>query len=138
VDRHEARSGPLGLQAHVDVVPNMLRELVRLGVGDACVRTGFPYRRTSAVGQRGLPLFSLDAARLAGPSYPAALGITHADLHTLLAGAATQAGARLHQGARIAQFDPARPGADLVVLACGPADALREQVFRVQAQARPA
>ena len=48
VDLHEARSGPIGLQAHVDVVPNMLRELVRLGVGDACVRTGFPYRRTSA------------------------------------------------------------------------------------------
>jgi 2-polyprenyl-6-methoxyphenol hydroxylase-like FAD-dependent oxidoreductase len=30
-------------RGHVEVVPNMLRDLVALGVGDACVRAGFPF-----------------------------------------------------------------------------------------------
>src|SRR4051794_9690776 len=59
VDLFEARPVLDGLPAHVDVVPSMMRDLAQLGVGDACVRAGFAYRRTSAIGQHGLPLYTL-------------------------------------------------------------------------------
>lgn len=140
---HEAQAVPGDVPSHhVDVVPNMLRDLVRLGVGDACVRAGFPYRRVTALSQRGTPLLSLDAPRLAGPSHPAALGMVRADLHAVLATAAMQAGACLRYGVHVAGLAQDRSGAmkvldtggdgmvaDLVVLASGGAGALRAQVF---------
>ncbi|NML47059.1 hypothetical protein HHL11_25160 [Ramlibacter sp. G-1-2-2] len=137
----EARTAASGLPAHVDVVPNMLRDLVRLGVGEDCIRAGFAYRRSSAIGQRGQPLYAVDAERLAGPRYPAAIGITHAELHRVLAAAALEAGVRLHVGTpvegvaddgaallQLANGEQLR--ADLAVLACGAHSRLRERVFR--------
>jgi 2-polyprenyl-6-methoxyphenol hydroxylase-like FAD-dependent oxidoreductase len=139
---YESRHEVAGLPAHVDVVPNMLRDLVLLGVADTCVRVGFPYRRTVTVGQRGKPLFALDASRLAGARYPAALGMTHAELRDVLATAAVKAGAELHAGVTVRNVDPGTGNAagvlfadgtsaeaDLVVLACGAGQELRQQVF---------
>ena len=131
--------------SYVDVVPNLLRGLVRLGVGDACVRAGFPYRRTSVIGRRGTPLFSLDAARLAGARYPGALGITWGKLKAVLTTAAIEAGVTLRQGERaldvgqeaqgalvfVARREPVR--VDLAVMACGVRGGLRERVFLAQA-----
>jgi 2-polyprenyl-6-methoxyphenol hydroxylase-like FAD-dependent oxidoreductase len=132
--------------SHVDVVPNMLRDLVLLGVGDACVRAGFPYRRTSAIGQRGTALFSLDADRLAGPRYPAAMGITQASLQAVLADAAAQAGVVVRAGARVLDVEHAADSgarvvvagceavqADVALLACGARGGLRERVFHAEA-----
>ncbi|MCG2592387.1 FAD-dependent oxidoreductase [Ramlibacter sp. XY19] len=128
---------------HVDVVPNMLRGLVQLGVGDACVRAGFPYRRTSAIGQRGTPLYSLDAARLAGPRYPGALGITSAQLHAVLKAAGAEAGVVMRLGEPVVDVDVEGPRlrfargeplrVDLAVLACGARGGLRERFFGADA-----
>ncbi len=145
VDLYDQRAQDGRPVAHVDVVPNMLRDLVRLGVGDACVRAGFPYRRTSTIGHRGLPLFSLDAARLAGARYPAALGITHSKLKAVLERAAVDAGVQIHRGEHainveqrgdglrldLARREPVRT--DLAVMACGTHGGLRERVFFAEA-----
>ncbi|MBA2960498.1 MULTISPECIES: FAD-dependent monooxygenase [Ramlibacter] len=138
----EARPDPVAPEVHVDVVPSMLRDLARLGVADACVRAGFAYRRISAIGQRGLPLYSLDAPRLAGARYPAALGIAHSDLQEILAAAARDAGVHIRYGAQVLRVvdisdealvdvegEPAL-SADFVVVACGGRDPLRERVFQ--------
>jgi 2-polyprenyl-6-methoxyphenol hydroxylase-like FAD-dependent oxidoreductase len=141
VELHEERATTSVAAAPVDVVPNMLRELVRLGVGETCVRAGFPYRRTSTIGQRGAPLYAMEAARLAGPRYPAALGITSARLEAVLAEAAQAAGVVIRRASRVLLVEdtgheahvilagsaPVRT--DLAVLACGTHSGLRERVF---------
>jgi 2-polyprenyl-6-methoxyphenol hydroxylase-like FAD-dependent oxidoreductase len=147
VELHEERPATSVAAAHVDVVPNMMRELVRLGVGDACVRAGFPYRRTTTIGQRGTPVFATDAVRLAGPRYPAALGITSAKLQAILADQAQHAGVTIHRPSRVLLVEDAGHEArvfvagcapqrtDLAVLACGARGGLRERVFVADALA---
>lgn len=128
-------------RGHVEVVPNMLRDLVALGVGDACARAGFPYHGVDVLDRHGRVLYQLPTQSLAGPRYPAALGIERTELHQILERAATSAGASLTRGARVIsvqmQGEMAKlvlasgeqSQADLVVLASGAAGALRTQWF---------
>jgi 2-polyprenyl-6-methoxyphenol hydroxylase-like FAD-dependent oxidoreductase len=131
VELFEAGAAVHAPMAHVDVVPNLLRDLVCLGVGDDCVRAGFAYRRTVCIDFAGRTVFGMDASRLAGDRYPASVGITHAALTTTLATAALRLGARLHLGHRVHRVshragridltvnDQERAAADLLVLATG-------------------
>jgi 2-polyprenyl-6-methoxyphenol hydroxylase-like FAD-dependent oxidoreductase len=82
--------------AHVDVVPNLLRDLVSLGVADDCVRAGFPYRGVTLVDDSGHTRFDLPTPRLAPLGYPEALGIGYGDFIGILARAAHARGVRLH------------------------------------------
>lgn len=146
VQMFEATDRPQAVKAHVEVVPNMLRDLVALGVGDDCVRAGFPYLGTDVVDRQGRLLCQLPTERLAGPRYPAALGILHDELHSVLRRAALARGVTLTHGARVeairmqgtrarmalASGDPV--DADLVVLATGARSELRTALFP-QAQA---
>lgn len=130
-----------GLAAHVEVVPNMLRDLVALGVGDECARRGFPYQGVDVLDRQGQLLARLPAAGLAGPRYPAALGIEHAELHRILEHSALVGGAALQRDSRVvsvsmrdgeasvvlASGDTAQ--ADLVVLASGADSRLRAELF---------
>lgn len=132
---------PRVLAAHVEVVPNMLRDLVALGVGDDCVRAGFPYRGLDVIDRHGRHLHELPTEPLAGPRYPAALGIRHDELHGLLERAALARGVSLrrasrvqavHEQAGIAQVvidDGGSVEADLVVLATGARSALPHALF---------
>lgn len=142
VHLYESRARDALVPGHVDIVPNMLRVLVGLGIADACVRKGFAYRRISAIGHRGLPLYSLDVPNLAGPRYPAALGMLRCDLYDALSASAREAGAVLHFGTSLLDLvatgargvsmhfsDAATTHADLVVLATGTRDRLRERIF---------
>lgn len=138
---YEAASVRAVAAAHVDVVPNMVRELARWGVADGCIRLGFPYRRKLVLGPDGHALLAIESARLAGDRYPAALGITLQALHGVLADAAAKEGVDLHWGMPVRlieaesdtatlHFDAAHAvHADLVVLACGARSALREAVY---------
>lgn len=122
---------PRALAAHVEVVPNMLRDLVAFGVGDECVRAGFPYRGIDVIDRHGRHLHELPTERLAGPRFPAALGIRHDELHRLLERAAGDRGVVLRRGARVQAVRDHAGGArvtlaggvtvdaDLVVLAAG-------------------
>lgn len=141
VDLYEAASHLPAAAAHVDVVPNMVRELASWGVVEDCVRLGFPYRRRLVLGQDGRQLLAIDAVRLAGDRYPAALGITQQVLYGVLQKAAAAAGVRFHWGAPVRlleehdgqgalHFDAAPPvHAQLVVLACGARASLRQSVY---------
>lgn len=130
------------LPASIDVVPGMLRDLARLGVADDCVRAGFAYHGIDVLDRQGRRLFELPTERLAGPRWPAALGIPHGELHGVLARAAEQAGAQLLRGRHVAAIEVDgegrarvllagdRPlGADLVLLATGARSPLRATLF---------
>jgi 2-polyprenyl-6-methoxyphenol hydroxylase-like FAD-dependent oxidoreductase len=136
-DAAPARNVP----AHIEVVPSMLRDLVAFGAAEECVRAGFPYRGIDVIDRQGRHLHELPTEPLAGPRFPAALGIRHADLHQVLERAATGRGVELRRGVRVQAVDE-RGGpasvllaggeateADLVVLAAGAASELRTALF---------
>lgn len=129
------------LPASVNVVPSMLRDLARLGVGEDCVRAGFAYRGADVLDRQGHQLFEVPTEPLAGPRLPAALGMRHGDLHRVLLQAGQRHGMQWLQGARVdaveeragsacvALTDGRRLAADLVMLATGALSPLRAAVF---------
>lgn len=129
------------VHGHVEVVPHMLRDLVALGVGDECVRAGFPFHGVDVLDRHGRLLYQLPTEGLAGPRYPAALGISQAELHRVLERAATGGGASLQRGAQVVSIQMRdeqasvllasgqQTQADLVVLASGAAGGLRNGLF---------
>ena len=132
---------PRRASAHIEVVPNMLRDLVALGVGDECVRAGFAFHGIDVIDRQGRPLHALATERLAGTRFPAALGIRHADLHEVLERAALARGVVVRRGACV-QSVHERGGvpavelagggsahADLVLLAAGAGSTLRAALF---------
>lgn len=132
---------PRAIAAHIEVVPNMLRDLVAFGIGDDCVRAGFPYRGIDVIDRHGRHLHELPTERLAGARFPAALGIRHDELHRLLEREALARGVVLRRSARalaVKEYaDTARveldggesAEADLVLLATGAGSALSRALF---------
>jgi 2-polyprenyl-6-methoxyphenol hydroxylase-like FAD-dependent oxidoreductase len=135
----EARAAATQVPAHVDVVPNLLRDLAQLGVAEACVRRGFAYSGLAVVDEHGAEAFSLPTHALAGPRLPPAAGIALDDLLDVLATAAVQHGATLHRGCAARAVDAVRGcvrcddgqafEADLIVLATGAESSLVRAVF---------
>jgi 2-polyprenyl-6-methoxyphenol hydroxylase-like FAD-dependent oxidoreductase len=133
VDVFEASIDAASPTAHVDVVPNLWRDLVGLGLGAACVRRGFPYQGFAVVDDHGRPQFDVPTPHLAGAPWPAALGIRCADLLDLVREAAVAQGVRLHTGCAVLDAceggepgalctrDGARHHVDLAVVASGDA-----------------
>lgn len=139
VDLLEARAAVLRAPAHIDLVPNLLRELARLGVAQACVQRGFAYTGVAVVNEHGDEAFRLPTPHLAGQPLPPAAGIAHDALIDVLCEAAVQAGARLHRGMPVQSVD-AQHGrvsvgsgrvfdADLVLLATGAESPLVAAMF---------
>lgn len=137
----DERKVPADLLAHVEVVPNMLRDLVELGVADDCVRAGFAYCGVDVIDRHGRLLHQLPTEPLAGPRYPAALGIAHGELRRILTQAALVQGVSITHGSRVvavrmqgeqAHIELDTGGwscADLVVLASGATCPLRMELF---------
>jgi 2-polyprenyl-6-methoxyphenol hydroxylase-like FAD-dependent oxidoreductase len=96
VDVVELADGLPAPTMHVEVVPNLLRDLVALGLGEACVRRGFPYRGMSFVDADGRLQFELETPALAGVRMPAALGMACADLLRVIHDAAVEQGVTVH------------------------------------------
>lgn len=127
-------------QVHLEIVPAMLRDLVSLGVADACIRAGFPYHGIDVVDGRGQVIVRLETQRLAPAGMPAALGITQGAFRQILLQAALRTGTRLHLGcpvtARQGQGASALhagagslPGDALVIAATGLESPLRRALF---------
>jgi 2-polyprenyl-6-methoxyphenol hydroxylase-like FAD-dependent oxidoreductase len=129
----EAQHGMVSIPAHVNVVPGMLRALALLGVADATVCRGFPYRATDVVDAGGRVEFRLDGQRLAGNRYPAMLGIRYDELMQVLHDAVCRAGVEIHFGCKFSAPTGDLPAvcddADLVVVATGAATELATQCF---------
>lgn len=128
VDVFEARTGIADPQAHIDLVPNALRDLVALGIGEACVRRGFPYNGMAVLDGDGRVLHEITTPRWAGGPFPPALGMVYGDLLGLLRDAGVAAGVHLHlacpmqdvgEGGAIVSADGARHAVDLAVIASG-------------------
>lgn len=139
----EARAAAAAsVPAHVDVVPNLLRDLARLGVAEDCVRRGFAYSGLAVVDEHGDEAFRLPTQRLAAAPLPPAAGIALNDFLDVLASAAAQAGATLRHGCAVRNVDPATGHVvderghvfkgDLVVLATGAESALVRELFGPQ------
>jgi len=129
VELLESQLSASALPAHVDVVPNLLRDLARLGVAQSCVQRGFAYSGLSIVDEHGVEGFRLPMPLLAGPQLPPAVGIALSDLLDLLEAAAVRAGVTVRRGCTVNAID-AEQGrvvsddgrawlADLVVVADG-------------------
>lgn len=140
----EAGTAPARTPGHVDIVPNLLRDLAAFGLAEECVRLGFAYSGIDVVNEQGEQSFRIDTPRLAGDRLPAAVGIAHDALQGILACSASAAGVELRTGSRIDGIDAdagrviaggAVHQADLVVLACGAASPLVGALF--EAQRRP-
>jgi 2-polyprenyl-6-methoxyphenol hydroxylase-like FAD-dependent oxidoreductase len=101
VDVFERTACLATLRSHIDVAPTLMRDLVTLGVAEACVRRGFPYRGLAVVDANGKPVLELPTPALAGPRWPAAMGMVYRDLLQVLHDAAVTRGARLHWGVPI-------------------------------------
>lgn len=139
VEVFDRGDGPSALPAHVDVVPNLLRDLASLGVADACVRDGFVHQGLRVLDAGSATHFDVDAPRLAGPRYPAAIGIGYGALLHCPADAACRHGARLHWRQTVDRVAPATGSvrlaggreqkADLVLLASGIDAPLRAELF---------
>jgi 2-polyprenyl-6-methoxyphenol hydroxylase-like FAD-dependent oxidoreductase len=128
VDVFEAECKPTQQLAHIEIVPNLLRDLVALGAGKACVRRGFPYHGFAVLDGDGRALFEIATPRLAGERFPACLGMVYGELLDLLREMALARGVRLHFGSAvrdasdagaIVTIDGARHDVDLAVIASG-------------------
>jgi 2-polyprenyl-6-methoxyphenol hydroxylase-like FAD-dependent oxidoreductase len=134
----DERAEPISVHAHVEVVPNLLRDLVTLGVADDCVKAGFPYRGVAVTDPTGRAGFELPTQRLAPSGYPEALGLAYDTLAAILTRSAVRCGARLrwsagvmavtlHDGAaRLELVDGTECTPDLVLLATGAHSPLRD------------
>lgn len=139
VDVLEARAEPQRTPAHLDVVPHLLRDFARLGIADACVRSGFAYNGLAVVDERGQVAFEVPTPRLAGAQLPCAVGMEYDAALDLLRSHARAAGAAFHadctveaiqaQAGGVFTADARRFAADLVVLATGMQSALAQRLF---------
>lgn len=106
VELFEAEAGATPVAAAIDVVPNLLRDLVALGLGAACVRRGFPYQGMDVVDGDGRQQFRIATPALAGAAHPAALGMAYADLLALLRDAVAAQGVHLQAGTPVQHAAP--------------------------------
>lgn len=124
----ELSAAPAAMPVHIDVVPNLLRDLVGLGLGEACVRRGFPYRGTVVLDGDGQQRFEVPTPALAGAHWPSSLGLVYGELLALMQAAALMHGVQLQRGVAVQAVDARgaivtadgrRHPTDLVVMASG-------------------
>jgi 2-polyprenyl-6-methoxyphenol hydroxylase-like FAD-dependent oxidoreductase len=128
---------------HVGIIAqsNLVRAMVSLGIADACVAAGFSYSGVRFCDAGGRVFSETSGVKLAGPDYPAYLGLTRPALHNVLFAASKKAGAVVRLGitvVELAQSD-AKVGVkftdgssgeyDLVVGADGVHSLIRTMVF---------
>ncbi|MCP1463603.1 FAD-dependent oxidoreductase [Pseudomonas sp. S3E17] len=131
---------------HVGIVvqANCIRAMAQLGIADAAVAAGFPYKGLRICNQQGEVKAELSGARLAGEQYPANLGLTRPALHQVLLDAVAASGANLRLGLTFSDIsqhehgvsvgftDGSRGDYDLVVGADGVYSKVRTTVFGEQ------
>jgi 2-polyprenyl-6-methoxyphenol hydroxylase-like FAD-dependent oxidoreductase len=91
---------------HVGIIAqsNLVRAMVALGIADECVAAGFPYQGVRFCDANGNVLSDSPGVKLAGPNYPAFLGLTRPALHDVLFAASKKAGARVRLGVSVAEL----------------------------------
>jgi 2-polyprenyl-6-methoxyphenol hydroxylase-like FAD-dependent oxidoreductase len=135
---------------HVGIIAqsNLVRAMVALGIADDCVAAGFPYSGVRFCDAGGGVLSETPGVKLAGPRYPAYLGMTRPALHNVLFAASQKSSAIVHLGITVEEliqsentvtvkFTDGNTGEyDLVIGADGVHSQIRTMVFGEQLKPR--
>lgn len=93
---------------------NVVRAMADLGIVDRYLDAAFPFEHPCLYGPDGALLAKLPALRLAGPEYPANLGVSRLALHNVLVDETRKRGATVTLGASVASLTPDADGVDVV------------------------
>ncbi len=83
---------------------NVVRAMSQLGLLDEYLRVAFPFEEVRLFDSEGHPKATIPLERLAGPEYPASLGVSRLALHTVLHEAALKRGAQFRTGLSVTSF----------------------------------
>ncbi|MGC3983061.1 MAG: FAD-dependent oxidoreductase [Steroidobacteraceae bacterium] len=92
---------------HIGIVVqgNVIRAMAALGIADEAVAIGFPYEAVQFQDIHGKLIKRLTSERVAGPEYPARLGMTRPALHEVLSNAAISRGANVRLGLTFSKLE---------------------------------
>jgi 2-polyprenyl-6-methoxyphenol hydroxylase-like FAD-dependent oxidoreductase len=84
---------------------NVVREMARLGVLDRYLDAAYAFEDVGIYDLQGNPLARIPGQRLAGPQYPANVGISRLALHKVLSSTAIELGAQVRLGVSVEAFE---------------------------------
>lgn len=80
---------------------NVVRAMHQLGILDSYLDNAFPFEKITVYTGNGIPISNIPSFRLAGPDYPANVGVSRLKLHHVLSDTAIELGANVHLGITI-------------------------------------
>ena len=92
---------------------NVVREMARLGVLDRYLDAAYSFEDVGIYDLEGEPLARIPGQRLAGPQYPANVGISRLALHKVLSSTAIELGAQIRLGLSVETFEQDEEGVDV-------------------------
>jgi 2-polyprenyl-6-methoxyphenol hydroxylase-like FAD-dependent oxidoreductase len=92
---------------------NVVREMARLGVLDRYLDAAYSFEDVGIYDLEGEPLARIPGQRLAGPQYPANVGISRLALHKVLSSTAIELGAQIRLGLSVEAFEQDEDGVDV-------------------------
>jgi len=92
---------------------NVVREMARLGVLDRYLDAAYSFEDVGIYDLEGEPLARIPGQRLAGPQYPANVGISRLALHKVLSSTAIELGAQIRLGLSVETFEQDEDGVDV-------------------------
>ena len=92
---------------------NVVREMARLGVLDRYLDAAYAFEDVGIYDQQGNPLARIPGQRLAGPQYPANVGISRLALHRVLSDTAVELETQVHLGISVASYVEDSNGLDV-------------------------
>lgn len=92
---------------------NVVREMARLGVLDRYLDAAYSFEDVGIYDLEGEPLARIPGQRLAGPQYPANVGISRLALHKVLSSTAIELGAQIRLGLSVEAFEQDAQGVDV-------------------------
>lgn len=93
---------------------NVVREMAKLGLLDDYLDAAYAFEDVGIYTTEGVPLVRIPGQRLAGPEYPANVGISRRALHKVLSETAIKLGTQVRLGTSIESFEQDADGVDVV------------------------
>ena len=117
VDVYESQPELYALGSGISLQGNALRVFDALGAWDEIRAAGYAFEGLTlrAPGPDAPIVAELPDVKTGGPDYPAAMGMSRADLARILAEHARRAGARMHFGAKVTGLEQTESSAELFV-----------------------
>ncbi|MGI4836450.1 MAG: FAD-dependent oxidoreductase [Janthinobacterium lividum] len=94
---------------------NVVREMARLGVLDRYLEAAYSFEDVGIYDLEGKPLARIPGQRLAGPQYPANVGISRLALHKVLSSTAIELGANVRLGMSVESIEQDAAGVDVTL-----------------------